>query len=172
MIKTLIAQSLLLGAKIALSVKDEYGYQNGAIYFWNLHIHIFRKNVYMSLLPEAVEMLLLISSSMETFRAENGGYLIDEKLRASYIEATVLYYQQQGDMASAIDMITKASGNGTPYIRRKLCELCGKFAAETSGGGGGKGGGKAAEPVKFDDPFLNALATLAQVEWNRYCGEF
>ena len=162
-IKTLVAQSLLVGTKLALSVNDEYGYQNGATYFWNLHIHIFRKNLYMSLLPQVVEMLLLISSSMETFRAENGGYLIDEKLRACYIEATALYYQQI-DMPKANDLIIKASSNGTPYIRRKLCELCGKFAANASNGGGGKGGGKAADPMKFDDPFLNALATLAQVE--------
>ena len=87
-------------------------------------------------MPEIVEMLLLISSSMETFKAGNGGYLIDEKLRACYIEATTLYYQQQGDMPKAMDIITKASSNGTPYIRRKLCELCGKFAAESLGGGG------------------------------------
>ena len=63
-IKTLVAQSLLVGTKLALSVNDEYGYQNGATYFWNLHIHIFRKNLYMSLLPQVVEMLLLISSSI------------------------------------------------------------------------------------------------------------
>ena len=119
-VKALLANCLLVGIKLALLVQDEYGYQNGAIYFWNLHIHVFRRGLYNDLLPEAFEMLELVSASMETFKNNLGGYLIDEKLRACYIEASALACQQNGDSAKANDILNKATTSGTPYIRSRL----------------------------------------------------
>ena len=139
--KIMVADCLLAGTKIALSAKDEYGFQNAAIYFWNLHIHIFRKSLYQELLPEALEVLKLICSCMESFKASNGAYLVDEKLRVFYIEALATLHQQKGDLSQAVDVVNKASANGTPYIRRKLCELAGKLSA-CPVPAGGKGAAK------------------------------
>ena len=129
-IKKLIVASITSGINLALSVKDEYGYQNGAIFAWNLHIHVFRKEMYTIILPELSALVKLVYSSMETFKSvANGSYLIDEKLRACYIESNALISFQSGDVGAAVEIVNKSSASGTPYIRRKLCELAGKLAS-------------------------------------------
>lgn len=142
-IKELIVTVLMAGINLSLSVKDEYGYQNGAIYTWNFHIHVFRKKLYSYITPSFSEIVKLIFSTIENFKTPSGAYFIDEKLRACYVEAIALIYFNSGDISQAVDVINKASITGTPYIRRKLCELAGKFAASQSaaaGGGAAKGG--------------------------------
>jgi len=167
MIKKLITKSIQVGVNISLSIKDEYGYQNGAIYFWNLHMHVFRKDKYHKILPETSDLLKNIYDALESFKTSNGAYIIDEKLRVFYIEAISLYYSRTGQIQLAFDTVSKASTNGTPYLRRKLCELIGYFAASSSIAGNNSAaakGSKPIEPMKFDDPFLNVLCTLAQIE--------
>jgi hypothetical protein len=45
---------------------DEIGVQNSIVHFWNLHIHIFRKNLCSSAMPKVFEYLKMACDALQT----------------------------------------------------------------------------------------------------------
>jgi hypothetical protein len=45
---------------------DEVGTQNSIVHFWNLHIHIFRKNLCTTAMPKVFEYLKMACDALQT----------------------------------------------------------------------------------------------------------
>jgi hypothetical protein len=67
--KKLVVSCLLHGLKLSLIMKDQYGIQNAIIYFWNLHIHITRKNLYDQAIPELLNFIQAAIDAVEVVTA-------------------------------------------------------------------------------------------------------
>jgi hypothetical protein len=122
-LKRLVVQFLQLGVVQAVSVKDAYAVQNGVIYFWNLHVHIFRHNLYTQMLPEIVGFLTSAIAAVDSFTvsaaaaaAPTAGYEgapLDHRLRLSLRETLSSCYEANGMLAEAIDAANKGTGGGS-----------------------------------------------------------
>ena len=183
-IKALIITCLQKGMELAMLIKDFYTVQNAIVYFWNLHLHIFRNNLYefgteefSTFVDKAVEIMDVISSDPSSTSATIGEganmkLIVDERLRISLSEARAGLAVAGGDFSKGIDLATKAglalrdaAGPApTPciYNRKSPAELATKYTVMGArAGAGGKGGGDA---PKFDHPLLNVFAMLRQAE--------
>lgn len=56
-IKDLILLALSRALQLSVLMGDEIGIQNAIVHFWNLHIHIFRKNLCVHAVPKVYEFL-------------------------------------------------------------------------------------------------------------------
>ena len=183
-IKALIITCLQKGMELAMLIKDFHTVQNAIVYFWNLHLHIFRKNLYefgtyefSEFVDKAVEIMDIMSSDPSATSATigegaNKKLVVDERLRLSLSEARAGLAVSSGDFPKGIDIATKAGlalrdATGpapTPciYNRKSPAELATKYTVMAArAGAGGKGGGEA---PKFDNPLLNSFAILKQAE--------
>ena len=52
------------GLQLSILLSDEFGIQNAIIHYWNLHMHIFRRGLYVLCLPEVFEFLKLACDSL------------------------------------------------------------------------------------------------------------
>lgn len=175
-LKELTIQCILKGITLSLALKDEYGVQNGIIYFWNLHAHIFRNNYYPFVMPQLFEAMKKIFEVMESFVSSNGSKVIlDEKLKSCLIDGLANLYAAEKLFPQAIDVAMKGCVGGSIYSRRRLCELAVRFgvlatstnatSAAAPGGGGGKAQQpKPIEPPKFDHVLLTVFGLLAQID--------
>jgi hypothetical protein len=133
--KKLVVNSLFYGLKLSQIMKDQYGVQNAIIYFWNLHIHVSRKNLYNQAIPE---LLTFLQAAMEAIEATAGpkpgggkdakdtgaatskssttvaipGYKpitqLDERLRISIISMYSALLAAKGEFGSGCDAAMKA----------------------------------------------------------------
>lgn len=165
--KKLVISFLRNGMTLALAVKDQWGAQNAIIYFWNLHLHIFRKKQYSIAMNEVFEFVQSSCKVIDDFiaagiKSEVGS--IDSALRLSLIEALSSFYEVQGQGQLAIDTALKGCTGGTVYIRKRLCEHTSALVSKVGAANAGAKGSKPIEPPKYDDPLLNVFGTLAQCE--------
>jgi hypothetical protein len=152
--KRMVVQFLERGIVQAAGVKDLYAVQNGIIYFWNLHVHLFRHNLYAQAIEEVQKFILTIVAALDAMLAETSAAAaaaaaamdaqqraqalpapapFDHRLRISLLETLASFYESQGKLPEAIDAAnraTSASGAGG--------------AGDAAAGAAGKGGGKAA----------------------------
>ena len=133
-IKGLVNTALNRGIQLATLIKDDFGVQNGVIYFWNLHIHIFRnKELYSLMGKDTADFLFFIVKLMETYcisaarkdKKDEGdkaptnfsALQLDEKLRCSILESVALLHESQQNYPSALEVAMKgcasAAGSGT-----------------------------------------------------------
>lgn len=184
-IKSIIIKSVAEALKISLRVKDDYSIQNGIVFFWNLHLHVFRRSLGHVALPEMLEFLklahetLLAAKKREADKLGTGIYVppppeIDFRLCVAICEAyssvvALLSKDVPGAIDIAVKGCTEETGGPSAYVRRRLCEHAARLSAApaTPIEAGGKGATKAptsGEPLKFDHPFLNVFSLLV-------CGE-
>lgn len=57
-LKSLVIKFIDRGISIAFAIKDSYAIQNGFIYFWNLHVVLFRQGLYKHCIEEVLPFLL------------------------------------------------------------------------------------------------------------------
>lgn len=175
MIKNLIVTSLLAGVQLSLTIKSSFLLQNGIIYFWNMHLHVFRGGLYDVAMPEVMDFLTEATVAMEQLAdLDNSG--IDDRLQLILIEAKVSFFEVKQQVPQAMECATKACSipNAIEYNQKKLAEVIGRLtiagapAAGAGGkggkGGGGGGGGGASEIPKYDSVFLSIFGALAQAE--------
>jgi hypothetical protein len=128
MIKRLIIACLERGMMLSMNVKSIVGIQNAMIYFWNMHLHIFRNRQYMQISDEAIEFLKLAISLFDQIKAlsptsSDTRTNFDERLKVSYFEALCEYYEFTQQIPLAIEFATKGCySTGSEYVRKKLCE--------------------------------------------------
>ena len=115
-IKRTIPQYLECALKQAVSIHDLYSVQNTVIYYWNLHVHVFRNNLYELILPEVVSFLTTAITSIDTLLSSSSSSsttttatttVFDQKLRLSLIETLCSYYEYKNMFPEAIDLATK-----------------------------------------------------------------
>ena len=58
--KRLVCLALQKAVQVCLSTEDQYGLQNAVIYFWNLHLSLFRSKLY-GFVTDEVEAFLKMS---------------------------------------------------------------------------------------------------------------
>lgn len=130
------------------------------IYFWNLHLHVFRKRIYDVVLDDFVSFLTTACGVIDSLQKEK----LDNRLCVSLYEGLAGIYQQRGQYAEATQVSAKGLAYGNAYINRRLCEIASRLPILSVGAGAGGKGAKAPEPPKFDDPFLKVYSILSQCE--------
>lgn len=173
-LKSLVVRSLFVGASLGKSVADPYAMQNAIIYFWNMHIHIFRKQLYQDVSHEVLNFLKFAVQMLDAIQPPKPikglptEVVVDDRLLVAVSEGLIDIYEAKNDLTLAIEVATKAAnGKGSEYMRRKLCERLSMLTikASTAGLAGGKGGKSGAgDPAKFDSVLLNVYACIAQAE--------
>lgn len=183
-IKALVIKSTTEALKIALRIKDDYSIQNGIVFFWNHHLHVFRRDLVNAAMPEMLDFLKLAHTTLLTasggLRVPHKSYYvppppeIDYRLSVAICEAySVLTASLSHDISLAIDIAhkgcSKEQGGPSAYTRRRLCEHACRLAIPSTAAQdiGGKAAPKATgltEPLKFDDPFLNVFGALVFAE--------
>eukprot|EP01038_Epipyxis_sp_PR26KG_P014672 gene14672-19710_t len=188
MLKQLVLLSLKQGTTLAVAMKDIYAIQNGIIYFWNLHLFIFRNNYLAEIMDECVEFLKLAVQIFDQYPPVAFNIdkieidVMDDKLRYSIIDAMVDVYTQKDMLPVAIELCNKSITSLTSayvheYYRKKTCEKWIRIlinqqlsaAANTIGGKaappkGGVAPGVYLELPKIDNIFLTVYSLLTQAE--------
>jgi hypothetical protein len=171
-LKRMVVTFLQQGVAQAVTVKDLYALQNGIIYFWNLHVHIFRHELYSRAIPELVGFLTSAVTAIDALVGAGatggvqapGAELFDHRLRLSLLETLAAYYESKNMLTEAIEAATKGTGapaaaggkpaKGAPvadttqevpeYLRKKVCEQASRLTLlqTAAGGAGGKGAAK------------------------------
>ena len=187
-VKRMVIQLQLRALHVATQAADIVSVQNVVTYFWNTHIHIFRKNLYHLIMPETLAFLKAAVASLagvskvadDAAEAEGSGGsskglypVVDYRLSVSIIEALSLALEANGEVTEAIDTALQGCSNdGKPYrkvyFRRRLCQVVSRLSLINSaaGGGGGKGkkgGGEGGVP-QFDHPLLKVYGLLTAME--------
>jgi len=179
--KRLVLLSLQRGMELAAALKDEYGVQNGVIYFWNLHLHLFRNGLFAQALPELVEFLSKAMAALAALPSASASpatlasstnplapTALDDRLRLQLVEGLSGLHEAQGNFPQAIEASLKAAaGPGSAYLRKRVVEQVSRQTLSSVAAGaaaGGKGGAKPVELPKFDQPFLLVFSALAQAE--------
>ena len=159
-IKRTIPQYLECALKQAVSIHDLYSVQNTVIYYWNLHVHVFRNNLYEHIMPEVVSFLTTAITSIDTLLSSSSATSVsssttattttattvfDQKLRLSLIETLCSYYEYKNMLPEAIDLATKG------------CSSTGSSNTTTSGANKGNKGA----------PTSSTTNTIEITEYNR-----
>ena len=171
-IKRMVLKLLDRALYLATEALDITAVQNVIIYFWNINIHVFRKNLYHLIMPECIHFLERAAESLELVSAESdrrilasgkGGTeiglhpVVDRKLQMSIIEALATALVATGEMSRALEVALTGCKNGPPdapnnpsvYVRKRLCELvCHLSVVSAGGGSAGTAGGKGKSVAK------------------------
>ena len=121
--KRMVVQYLEKGLAQAVLVKDIYALQNGIIFFWNLHVHLFRNGLYKYVIEDiprflvsaiaAVDTVLAsLSATKATLPAAAAGAEpapFDHRLRLSLLETLASYYESKGQLAEAVETANKGA---------------------------------------------------------------
>ena len=169
LIKKMVIDTLEKGLQLSLSTNNFFAVQNSIIYFWNLHLHVFRYKLYDHVTTEFVEFLKLSISSIDLIKSAIVGKdlanTFDDRIKITISEVLGLYYEKQKQFPQAIDVVTKVCSMSCPeYLRRRVCELASRLTLVQAVGGGGKGGKGPPEPPKYDNIFLNVFSLIIQAE--------
>jgi len=185
--KRLVILSLERGMLLAVSVKDPLGVQNAVVYLWNLHLHVFRYDMYSQAMDELIELVKLSITQLDALKPAVSGAttaanntntvadastVVDDRLKLSMSEALAGYLEAKKLFPQAIECAIKAAtGSGTEYMRKRVCEQLSKLLllqqAAAAAAVSGTKGAKAPPPVeqpKYDSPFLSIFAALTQAE--------
>jgi hypothetical protein len=163
--KRLVCLALQKAVEVCLSTEDQYGLQNAVIYFWNLHLPLFRNRLYgfvtdevEAFLKASLETMQRIEEKAKTPSVSSPGAL-DGKLKANIVEAVGLVSEAKGNVPAALEVVNKGAADTaiSVYARRKLSELAGRLAVTQAPG-------KSSEPPKLDHPVLAVYHLLAQSE--------
>jgi hypothetical protein len=160
-LKKYIVLCISKGLQLSHLINDQYGVQNAIIYFWNLHIHIFRKKLYSQSTDEIFEFVRICCDAIESFVvANNTSDKLDERLRISLFEALSVFYEINDESTKAVEIAMKGCVGGSSFERKRICEhtsrLISKNPVPVGKGGAGDG--------NFNDPFLNVFSALTQAE--------
>ena len=149
----------------------DYIVLSGVIYFWNLHIHIFRKNYHKIALTEVFDFLKMAYDLLNTFAisksiVDGSSPSVDDKLLLCITEALAIFYEQTDQLPLALETVNKGLSQSTSsaYLRKKLSELVSRYSATSAAAPAAKGSKPAADTLKTDNPFLTALGLLSQIE--------
>lgn len=163
--KRLVCLALQKAVQVCLSTEDQYGLQNAVIYFWNLHLSLFRSKLY-GFVTDEVEAFLKMSLDTMTKIEEKAKApsvaspgALDGKLKANIMEAVGLVSEAKGNVPAALEVVNKGAADASisVYARRKLSELAGRLSVMQAPG-------KSNEPPKLDHPVLSVYHLLAQSE--------
>lgn len=136
--KRLVILSLERGMLLAVSVKDSLGVQNAVVYLWNLHLHVFRYEMFSQAMDELVELVKLSITQLDALKPITTGAsatannasavadastVVDDRLKLSMSEALAGYLEAKKLYPQAIECAIKAAtGSGTEYMRKRVCE--------------------------------------------------
>lgn len=132
--KRLVILSLERGMALAVSAKDVLGVQNAVVYLWNLHLHVFRNDLYANIMDELVELVKVAISTLDSLKATAAAVAstdpalavvtsVDERMKLSLIESLASYLESKKMLPQAIECASKgATGSGTEYMRKRVCE--------------------------------------------------
>lgn len=189
MCKTLAIQALDRALSLALARKDAYNVHNVLIYFWNLHVHVFRRQLYPLLLEECFAFLKTAVNTAESLLSFPGAKdCCDVRLWCNYYESLSMAYENRTLMNEALDIATKGTNvtfptlanasTGATYFKKTLAERAARLSVQNavSGvvavdakGGKGKGGAGAVgslEPLVFaENVWLSFFAATAVAEF-------
>jgi hypothetical protein len=164
--------------EISIKINDIIAVQNVITYFWNMHIHIVRRNLYHLAIPEVFEFLKYAASGFEILdiyinslpKSRVSTPQVNDKLRYSIVECLALCASAQNNAQIAIDTAAKGCSNITPhssieavYERRRLSELWTRLLLTPSSTKVGKGVGDVSLPT-LQHPLLTVASLLAAME--------
>lgn len=185
-VKRMVVKLQRKALDVAVQASDIIAVQNVVTYFWNTHIHIFRKNLYHLIMPETLDFLKAAVTALsrvskiadDTLAAAGDGGnakgffpVVDYRLSTVIIEALALSLEAKGEMSEALTIAQSGcSSDGKAYrkvyLRRRLCELVSRLSCQGGEGGGaksGKGGASGGAP-QFDHPLLSVFSLLNMIE--------
>ncbi|RYH06060.1 hypothetical protein EON65_43345, partial [archaeon] len=177
--KVLCLKALEAAMTIASYGKDIFIMQNVFIYFWNLHLHIFRENYYSCVSEDFVKTLQKAFGHIEEMLAFAHVDNCDIRLCVNLIEGLVSVLEQRGQLQGAYDVGLKGLSLPFPgkilsyhaYLKRSLSEKVSKLQVQLAlaAGVGGKGGGKGGSSLELlepnpPNPWLSFFNTLALAE--------
>lgn len=188
--KKMAIQALEYALSLALSRKDAFSTHNVLIFFWNLHLHVFRRNLYPLILEDVFRFLRTAVQSFDVqslFSFPNIKECCDLRLLCNYIEALSGVYESKKMMAEAVDTVTKgvnlvfptaASASCTAtYFKKSLAETAARLTIQNAIAGvvvnpdpkaKGKNAGAATAtepPVFAENNWLTCFASLTVAEF-------
>lgn len=124
-LKRMVVQFLDKGVAQAVLVKDVFALQNGIIFFWNLHVHIFRHNLFKHALDELLKFITAAIAASDALiaQAAAGGApavasagsdprAFDHRLRQSLLETQAAFFESKGMLTEAVEAANKGAGAG------------------------------------------------------------
>lgn len=168
-IKTIVLLALTKALLLGAALEDAIAVQNVLIYFWNMHLHIFRGNLYALAMQEVHDFLHAAAEALDKLSksATRTAAPVDEKLRLMILEAHAMSLVASDSLQNAIEVTAKACAiSRCPAYHRKRCAelLCRLQLLTGSSGTGAKGKAGDGSLPKFDDAFLNVFAIIVTVE--------
>lgn len=178
--KRLVLRALEAALTLARSRQDAYLVSNVLIFFWNLHLHIFRSQRYDETLDQLFNTLQISCQAAE----EMIGYVeasacCDLRLFVSLFDALSSYYEAQGNLEKALEAALRGhnlpcpvpapSSSAAAFLKKALVEHASKLqvlqASKASGGGGKSKGAILCEPLAVPtNTLLGVFASLAVAE--------
>lgn len=182
--KRLVLRALEAALVLARSRRDAYLVSNVLIFFWNLHLHIFRSQRYSETLDQLFNTLqIACQAAEEMIGFAEASVCCDLRLFVSLFDALSSYYESQGNLEKALETALRGhnlpcpvptpSSSAAAFLKKALVEHASKLQvlqaskAAAGGGGGGKSKGGAAlcEPLAVPtNTLLGVFASLAVAE--------
>ena len=166
-IKRFVLSSLQLGMSLSLSLQDATLALNGLVFFFNLHIHIFRLQLaniaieeYHNSLPFNLTVIEKVKTLSISTEQECDGCDI---LKAYLLEAYANSLESKGKLAAALEAVQKAVSDTSffYYHRKRLVEVFTSLTLKSSLLPKAK---PLLEPPKHDHVILTTVSFLTWIE--------
>ena len=166
-IKGLVLSSLQLGMSLSLSLQDAILAFNGLVFFFNLHIHIFRLQLaniaieeYHNSLPFNLTVIEKVKTLSISAEQECDG---SDILKAHLLEAYANSLESKGKLAAAFEVVQKAVSDTSCfyYHRKRLVEVFTSLTLKSSLLPKAK---PLLEPPKHDHVILTTVSFLTWIE--------
>jgi hypothetical protein len=102
--KNLIIASLRTALKLAVLASDPYGARNAVVYFWNYHLHIFRKSLHKNALTEVEEFVNVAREALDSMAELKSDSLNLDDIRLNMVEASMDFLSSRGDNTKATEL--------------------------------------------------------------------
>lgn len=178
--KSLALSALSSALALASARKDAYSVHNVLIYLWNLHLHVFRHNLYGMVMDELLSLLQKACTAVETMLSfPDSAICWDLQLCVNIFEGLSCLLEARGQSVEALDCAVKcinvlnfpikATSSSAAFHKKNICERASKLQVYNAikGGGAAAGKGKAvpAEPLAVpNNAFLAVFSCLAVAE--------
>jgi hypothetical protein len=182
--KILAVKSLEKAFELSLLRKDIFSVQNVLIYYWNLHLHLFKDFSLLSAsLVEVFDFAKVIIQAVDNvITFPHASICFEPKILLNLMNVYSYFAERQLNQPQiAFEIAVKGSNLSFPrlvnhsteacYLKRQLFERASRLsilnAVNGVAGGGGKGGkaSMSLEPlVSSDNAFLNVYSNLAIAE--------